>query len=262
MPLARPRHRLLVRMLRPVQQVVASERSEAADRQLAMTLTFIAGAVNAGGLLAVGQYTSHMSGVVSALADNLALGAWLLAGGGVVALLAFTGGAAVSAWLINWGRRHHGGAQYALPLLLEAVLLAGFGLAGTALPGEPGFAVTAVPLLCFIMGLQNATVTKVSGARMRTTHMTGIITDIGIELGKLAYWNRHGDAPGIAVRADRSKLRLLVGLLSAFFLGGVLGALGFSQIGFAAALPLALLLALLGSAPAAEAALIRSAGSS
>lgn len=256
-----PHHRLLVRVVRPVRQVVASERSAVADRQLAMTLAFIAGAVNAGGLLAVGQYTSHMSGVVSALADNLVLGAWMLLLGGAVALLAFTGGAAASAWLINWGRRHRGGVQYALPLLLEAALLAGFGLAGTALPGEAGFAVAAVPLLCFIMGLQNATITKVSGARMRTTHMTGIVTDIGIELGKLAYWNRHGGVPGARVRADRAKLRLLGGLLAAFFLGGVLGALGFSHLGFAAALPLALLLALLGSAPAAEAALIRSAGS-
>jgi uncharacterized membrane protein YoaK (UPF0700 family) len=40
-------------------------------------------------------------------------------------------------------------------------------------------------MLCFIMGLQNATVTKISGARIRTTHVTGMITDVGIELGKL-----------------------------------------------------------------------------
>jgi uncharacterized membrane protein YoaK (UPF0700 family) len=54
-----------------------------------MVLTFVAGAVNAGGFLAVGQYTSHMSGIFSALADNLVLGALGLVMAGFGALLLF-----------------------------------------------------------------------------------------------------------------------------------------------------------------------------
>ncbi|WP_164176991.1 DUF1275 family protein, partial [Streptococcus pneumoniae] len=75
-------------------------------------------------------------------------------------------------------------------------------------------------------GLQNAIITKVSQARIRTTHVTGIVTDIGIELGKLIYWNRSRGEGLDMVRADRDKLRLLGALLAAFFAGGVLGALG------------------------------------
>jgi uncharacterized membrane protein YoaK (UPF0700 family) len=101
------------------------------------------------------------------------------------------------------------------------------------------------------MGLQNATVTKISGARMRTTHVTGIITDIGIELGKLLYWNRNVHNPD-RILADRGKLHLLVLLLASFFIGGVIGAIGFSQIGFLFALPFALLLLLLAGPPLAE----------
>nr|WP_314074181.1 YoaK family protein [uncultured Roseococcus sp.] len=250
-------HRLLIQAVGPLHEAVAPERNAGTDRLLALVLTFVAGAVNAGALVAVGQYTSHMSGIVSAVADNLALGAWMLVAGGIGALLAFTLGAAASAWLINWGRRHRVGEQYALPLLLEAALLAGFGLAGLALPAGGAFAALAVPLLCFIMGLQNATITKVSGARMRTTHVTGIVTDIGIELGKLAYWNRDPLWPGPAVRADRPKLRLLTALLAMFFLGGVVGAFGFALAGYATTLPLALLLALFGGAPAVARALAR-----
>jgi uncharacterized membrane protein YoaK (UPF0700 family) len=246
-----------MRLLRSVRRLVAAARSEATDRQLSRILAFVAGAVNAGGFLAVGQYTSHMSGVISSVADHLAFGAWHLAAAGLLAFLCFTGGAAISAVLINWARRHRGASQYALPLLLEAALLGLFGAAGSLLPSGSNLAAAAVPLLCFIMGLQNATITKVSGARIRTTHMTGIVTDIGIELGKLGYWNRHGGAAGGRVLADRSKLALLVSLLGVFFLGGVLGAWGFSIMGFAAALPLASLLALLACAPAAEAALVR-----
>ncbi|NKC31976.1 DUF1275 domain-containing protein [Roseomonas sp. BU-1] len=234
--------------------LVTDQRSEAGDRHLAYALAFIAGAINAGGFFAVGHYTSHMSGIVSAVADNAALGQWALVAAGLAALLCFILGAATSAWLINWGRRHDRGTQYALPLLLEGVLLAGLGLAGMVFGGGPLAVAVAVPLLCFIMGLQNATITKVSGARLRTTHVTGIVTDIGIELGKLAYWNR---SPGAQVVADRPKLRLLGRMLAAFVGGGTLGAIGFSQFGAGAALPLALLLALLGTAPAAAGAVLR-----
>jgi uncharacterized membrane protein YoaK (UPF0700 family) len=113
----------------------------------------------------------------------------------------------------------------------------------------PFFLFVAVPLLCFIMGLQNAIITKISRARMCMTHMTGVVTDIGIELGKLFYWNRtRGPAYG-RVLADREKLRLLVSLLGAFFVGSVIGALGFNHIGFITTVPLAILLLLLAGVP-------------
>lgn len=244
------------RLLAPLRRLAEAERSEAADRMLALILTFVAGALNAGGLLVVGQYTSHMSGILSAMADQVALGAWLLALAGLLALLPFMLGAACSAWLINWARRHRARQQYAWPLLLEAALLLGFALLSEALRHEPAAIKLSIAMLCFVMGLQNATVTKVSGARMRTTHMTGIVTDIGIELGKLAYWNR---GPGPRVRADREKLGLLACLLGCFFAGGVAGGLGFAHLGFVSAVPLALLLGLLGAAPLLDERLSRRA---
>jgi uncharacterized membrane protein YoaK (UPF0700 family) len=58
-----------------LRHLTGSQRTESANRHLARFLAFIAGAANAGGLLAVGQYTSHMSGIISTMADNLLLGA-------------------------------------------------------------------------------------------------------------------------------------------------------------------------------------------
>jgi uncharacterized membrane protein YoaK (UPF0700 family) len=237
--------------IRAVKTIAASERTGVADTLLGMALTFVAGAVNAGGFLAVGQYTSHMSGILSSMADNTALGSLGLVGFGLAAFLPFVVGAACSAMLINWGRRHRLGSRYAMPLMVEAFLLLGFGILGWLSHPSPGFVAAAVPLLCFIMGLQNATVTKISGARMRTTHVTGIVTDIGIELGKLLYWNRDPNKPD-RVLADRAKLRLLALLLASFFIGGVTGAIGFSQVGFLFSLPFALLLLLLAGPPLAE----------
>ncbi|MBJ6124176.1 YoaK family protein [Microvirga splendida] len=237
--------------IRSVKSIMAHERTDAADTLLGMALTFVAGAINAGGFLAVGQYTSHMSGIVSGMADNTALGSLQLVALGLMAFLPFVVGAACSAMLINWGRRHHLGSRYAMPLMLEAFLLLAFGILGWLAHPSPAFTALAVPLLCFIMGLQNATVTKISGARMRTTHVTGIVTDMGIELGKLLYWNRDADKPD-RVLADRAKLRLLALLLASFFIGGVTGAIGFSQIGLLFSLPFALLLLLLAGPPLAE----------
>jgi uncharacterized membrane protein YoaK (UPF0700 family) len=212
-------------------RIATKTRSEQADRHLAFILTFVAGAANAGGFMAVQQYTSHMSGIVSAMADNIVLGEIGLVVAGLGSFLSFVAGAATSAILVNWGRRALAYSEYALPLLLEAALLAVFGLAGPRFQHLIWlFVPTTVMWLCFIMGLQNAIITKLSNSRIRTTHVTGITTDIGIELGKLVYINSRASED--AVKADRPKLILLSTLCALFFIGGVVGAVGFKAVGF------------------------------
>jgi uncharacterized membrane protein YkvA (DUF1232 family)/uncharacterized membrane protein YoaK (UPF0700 family) len=234
-----------------LRHLAGKERSPEANRQLACYLSFVAGATNAGGFLAVRQYTSHMSGIISAMADNLVLGSTGLLLDGLGALLSFLAGAACSAVLINWGRRECLQSEYALPLMLEAALLLCFGLLGGNLEHHEWLFVPAtVMVLCFIMGLQNAMVTKVSNAEIRTTHVTGMVTDIGIELGKFFYWNlSRASATKPMVLANRHKLRVLATLVGLFFLGGVAGALGFKRVGFSVTLPLATLLLALAAVP-------------
>jgi len=89
------------RLFRSAHAITAADRSEQADRALGMTLAFVAGAVNAGGFIVVAQYTSHMSGIVSRMADDIALEAFWVAFVGLGALGPFVAGAAVSAILIN-----------------------------------------------------------------------------------------------------------------------------------------------------------------
>jgi uncharacterized membrane protein YoaK (UPF0700 family) len=234
-----------------LRKLTSPERTDVSNRRLGRSLAFVAGAANAGGFLAVGQYTSHMSGVVSALADNAALGDIALLIAGLGSLLMFLAGAATSAILINWGRRRGAQSKYAMPLILEAVLLLFFGLLGTNLEQHRLlFAPATVGLLCFVMGLQNAMITKISKAEIRTTHVTGIVTDIGIELGKLIYWNRAQTWPvSEKVMADRVRLRLLGSLLGMFLVGGLAGAFGFKHIGFVVTVPLAAMLVVLAIVP-------------
>jgi len=137
------------------------------------------------------------------------------------------------------------------PPAVEASLLLVFGIFGS---GIDQFAALLVPatvlLLCYIMGLQNAVITKVSHAEIRTTHVTGLLTDIGIELGKMLYFNR-SQLP-TKVMANRAKLRIHSLLVGSFFGGALLGAFGFKAYGYVATIPLAVLLIFLTLGPIAH----------
>jgi len=194
-----------------------------------------------------------MSGIVSSLADNLALGSIDLFASGLTSLASFIFGAASSTILINWGRRRELRSRYALPLMLEAALLLGFGLLGSNLEAHRIlFMPATVALLCFVMGLQKAMITKISNAKIRTTHMTGLVTDTGIELGRLVYWNGPRNGPMMKeafVRCDRRRLMVHASLLGSFLCGGIASAIGFKHAGFVVTVPLAALLVALAAVP-------------
>lgn len=227
------------RWLLSARTMTGARRSAAADARLALLLAAVAGAANAGGFIALGEYASHMTGYLSQVADGAALGRWDLAGAALRALLAFTCGAATAPVLIGWGRARRPRALYAAPLAAQGALLLALAALDLAAPGRDG---AELALLCFVMGLQNATITRISGAVIRTTHATGMVTDLGIEigcaLGRLL--------PFVEVRApDWGKARLFGMVLGAFLAGGVGGALGYGAAGAAFSAPLgALLLAL------------------
>jgi uncharacterized membrane protein YoaK (UPF0700 family) len=227
-----------------LRRLTSTTRTDSANRHLARYLAFVAGAANAGGFLAVHQYTSHMSGIVSTAADNLAAGNLWLVLDAFAAVLAFLSGAYFSTVLIRWGRELNLLSRYALPLLSEAALLTIFGIVGKEFAGTR--VLGTVVLLCFTMGLQNAMITKISGSVIRTTHLTGMVTDIGIAIGRLSFASSHGD---VQPEEEIMTLRLLASLVALFFLGGVIGALGFKHVGFLFTLPLATVLFVLAIVP-------------
>ncbi|HEX6592429.1 MAG TPA: YoaK family protein [Moraxellaceae bacterium] len=227
----------------------SNERSPRANRDLGFCLAFIAGAANAGGFLAVAEYTSHMTGIVSAMADNLVLGQFLLVLAGLVSVISFLLGAALCAWLVNWARGRALKSEYALPLMLEALLMLLFGVMGARIQQHVAFYVPyTVLLLCFMMGLQNAIITKISRAEIRTTHVTGLVTDVGIEIGRWLYWRGHAVSAEQA-RDNRQRLSLHATLVGLFLVGGIAGAWGFKELGFQASIALALFLMLLSVMP-------------
>jgi uncharacterized membrane protein YoaK (UPF0700 family) len=187
-----------------------------------------------------------MTGLTASVADHLVLGGTAIVLTGLLGIVTFVAGAAACAVLFNWGRRRELRGRYANVLVLEALLVLLFGLLAEEFAWRHRDLVF-VAVLCFTMGMQNAIITKISGAQIRTTHVTGMITDIGIELGKLTYRSRRAGEP--PVRADLGKLGMLAALVALFFIGGMLGAAGYLAIGFPVLVAPALVLLLVASPP-------------
>lgn len=228
-----------------LRRLTGARRTRRGNRHLARYLAWIAGAENAGAFLGLHHYTSHMSGVVAALSDDLATGRLWLFAIGLVSLLSFFLGAVVTTILIRQARERRMTSEYALPLLIEAVLVAVFSAAGGGIAAWNLLA--AVALLCFAMGLQNAVITKLSDAVIRTTHVTGMVTDVGILAGRWLYGQMR---PEQKLHAHEVlSLRLLASLIGLFFLGGVMGAVAYKSFGWIFLAPLAALLVTLAVVP-------------
>lgn len=228
-----------------LRRLTGRERTDRTNRHLARYLAFIAGAANAGGWMAVRHYTSHMSGVVSSMADDLALGDLALVRDGLASVIAFFLGAVSTTICVRWARDRQLESEYAITLLLEAALLVTFALTANAYSGER--VLGTILLLCFTMGLQNATITKLSGHVIRTTHLTGMVTDLGIAAGRIAWSTARRTAEPL--EPELKVIRLLGSLILLFFVGGVTGALGFQHAGTSFAFPLAMILVLLAAMP-------------
>lgn len=173
----------------------------------AVALASVAGFVNSVVLGFFHTPVSHMTGAVSHLGLDLAVGrmedAWssfgIVVGYVVGAMFA---GVLVGAWKLIPSRR------YGVAMVIEACLLA---LAtGLLRSGHR----SGLPLVAMACGLQNAMSSSYCGLIIRTTHVTGMVTDIGVMLG---HWIRHRQIAAW-------KLRFLLGVFSAFGVGGGLGA--------------------------------------
>jgi uncharacterized membrane protein YoaK (UPF0700 family) len=193
-----------------------------------------AGNVNAIAFLGAERFVTHLSGAGTKL--GLDIGQWEVALESVLILGTFVLGATVSALLIE-GPRHRGNRpRYLLPLGLTSGLLTVGGLLGGVGvfgafgggPDAPNFLL--LYLLSFAMGLQNAAVSINTGLAVRTTHLTGPATDLGIHLtGALL-------AEGPAARTARRGVWLRAAQVATFIVGAALAVPLCNSAGFFALL--------------------------
>ncbi len=180
-------------------------------------LAFMAGMMNVVGFLSFEpQAITHLTGTTSLLAVAMVQHnspmAWHL----LAIISAFVFGAMLSGLLL----RHSAlrlGRRYGVALVIDAFLLiaaAQLLMRGNAL---------GIYLIGIACGLQNAMATTYSGTVLRTSHLTGMFTDLGIALGHVMRGSSY----------DRRRLQLCLIVISAFFTGGVVAGLLFPHIGYA-----------------------------
>jgi uncharacterized membrane protein YoaK (UPF0700 family) len=182
-------------------------------------LSMSAGAVNAGAFVACERFVTHVTGAVTQLGVDS--GMWELTFESLTLLAAFILGAMTSVLAIQ-GRVARGlRPLHAAPLVAVAGLLVlasiggHFDLFGPMGGTENGF--TLICLLAFAMGLQNASVTTSTASLVRTTHLTGPATDLGVHLS-MAWVSNNAQERGQMLRL--AALRMLK--LAAFGLGAML----------------------------------------
>ena len=215
---------------------LGSKRTYTHNVQLAALLAMTAGFVNAAGFLAFATLTTNVTGHAALFAERISLQDW--AGMRVIALwmLLFLAGALVSSFIVaRVGKNQR--FSYVIPIIIEAGILLLVSLEGHRYDNSLASKETFAGSLLFAMGLQNALVSMISGSVVRTTHLTGTFTDLGIELAQLF------EKTGKNIPALRSKIRLRMAVIF-FFMGGALaGACLFRYAHFLAFLaPVAILL--------------------
>ena len=211
--------------------------SDARFRRLGYIMAMLAGAINAGGFFAFSRYTSHVTGSMSLLADAVYLREWITAAVALISVLCFVVGAVHSGWVVLWTQQKRFRGSFGFSMWLEAVYLLIFGLFGLTASqwnignGSLVFPSLALFLMCFIMGMHNTVMTLLSGGAIRSTHMTGTATDLGIELSRALYYSKKHHPRLPHVHVNKPKMWLLGGMMWSFLLGGVIGAWGYHQIG-------------------------------
>ncbi|HWU44818.1 MAG TPA: YoaK family protein, partial [Bdellovibrio sp.] len=199
-----------------------------------MMMAFQAGLLNIGGFMACHRFVSHVTGFATFLGYEFSKNEPLHAIGMMAVPMFFLLGSMLSAVLVDIRLKLHKKPKYYISfgLIFMLTLIVAFGgvLGYFGNFGEPldySRDYLLLVLLCLICGIQNGTISTVSKSVVRTTHLTGITTDLGIGLVRLM--NRHS----LGEVADQEKKATLmrVGIITFFGLGSVFGAFIFTGYG-------------------------------
>ncbi|MCB9191086.1 MAG: DUF1275 domain-containing protein [Flavobacteriales bacterium] len=193
------------------------------NMQLATVLSFVAGIVNVTGFLSFQQLTTNVTGHFALFINDLSNFQFWHGTIYFLYILSFLLGSFTSGFLIEQFKRSRKMNVYLMPTLLESLLLLAIAIWSNFGTLEHPDIIACMML--FAMGLQNSFVTKISDAVVRTTHLTGLFTDLGIELAQLFFKDSSMDR-----RLLLSTIQLRVAIICFFFLGGSVGGFLFSRM--------------------------------
>lgn len=196
-------------------------------------LSFLAGNINTGGYLACHRFVSHVTGFATLAGISLEENLWLESLGALTIPLFFLLGVMVSGFLTEKNRSTKVHGQKYAPVMGLVALLIGFVALGGTYNFFGNFGDVAnmkydfllLACLCGACGLQNAAISSASGATIRTTHLTGLTTDLGLGLVRAEL-----HALTVAEKKIERRSNLLrIATIFSFTLGSFIGAMIFSR---------------------------------
>ena len=192
--------------------------------RIASLLSFVAGIVNVAGFLAVQRLTTNVTGHFAFFVDEVfKLHFWE---GFIYFLFIFFFflGSFVSNFLEELISRKNSNYIYVIPTIIESLILFFIAVFGKFLISDnPNLVAFS---LLFAMGLQNSLVTTISNSTVRTTHLTGLFTDLGIELSQLFFYKQKEQKDKL-----HSSIKLRFTIISFFFFGGIIGGVFYASLG-------------------------------
>lgn len=190
--------------------------------RIASLLSFVAGIVNVAGFLSVGRLTTNVTGHFAFLIDEVFKLNFLQGFVFLLYIFFFLLGSFISSFLVELIYKWNKNYVYVFPVLFESLLLVFVPFLGKLVNNSPD---TLAFVLLFAMGLQNSLVTTISKSVVRTTHLTGLFTDLGIELSQLFFYRENEQRKKL-----NSSIRLRLTIIFFFFIGGIVSGVLYSTL--------------------------------
>jgi len=203
------------------------KRSFEHNMRLAVLLCLNAGFINAAGFLAFSVLTTNVTGHAALLAVNVATSDLRSTRMVALWLILFLAGAFLSSLYIARVGRNKAFA-YTAPIIFIILILLFVAVFGHNYNNSLAQTEYFAGSLLFSMGVQNAMVSLISGSVVRTTHLTGMFTDLGIDLSEAAHTFK--SIHPLLKRRIALRLAIIISFLS----GGLIGSLLFLHIKFSA----------------------------
>ena len=192
--------------------------------KIASLLSFVAGMVNVAGFFSVQTLTTNVTGHFAFFVDEIFKLDFFTAFIYFGYIFFFFVGSFTSSLLMELVVRRRENIVHLIPASIEIVILFFIATFGDDLIAS--FPNLISFTLLFAMGMQNSFVTRISNSIVRTTHLTGLFTDLGIELSQLFFYREQNK------RAELfSSIKLRIAIISFFFIGGIAGGVFYSRMG-------------------------------
>jgi uncharacterized membrane protein YoaK (UPF0700 family) len=203
------------------------ERTLKENLSLASSTAFVAGVTNVAGVIAFLAFTTNMTGHFANLARNVIernLPQVIIF---IIWLFLFFAGAFTANFLVRWQSHKSAYRANAAPIILEIIILLFIAYYGSNhYAGNLAEKQTITGALILAMGLQNGLVSNISGGLIKTSHLTGVFTDLGADFAELLYPNDEKSP----LLKNRMFIRLTI--LGFYFAGALAGGYFFDKFGF------------------------------